>query len=207
MVSTEFWKSLIIIYFRNLGWVIVRNICQFFSRINQIYYLHQSWPRFNLKFFLKGAFDLGRIFLYRWTVNWRFLPEDVFLHPGLHIGLLVAHALLLLLCMLPWWRLLQRYRLKPVYSINLFGLRLSSENLFDLRLNQDKPFLFESKQQLCNTQCSTAMVMDTMAIKWFRTRSRNSGAFRIAKKFAKKIMSWQWSNFIKVRCQDMCRCI
>jgi alpha-1,3-mannosyltransferase len=60
--------------------------------------------------YLKGAFDLGRIFIYRWTVNWRFLPEDVFLHPGLHIGLLVAHALLLLLAMLPWWRLLQRYR-------------------------------------------------------------------------------------------------
>jgi len=32
--------------------------------------------------YLKGAFDLGRVFIFKWTVNWRFLPEEVFLHPG-----------------------------------------------------------------------------------------------------------------------------
>ena len=63
------------------------------------------------KLSLQGAFDLGRIFIFKWTVNWRFLPEDIFVHPGLHLGLLGLHAGLLLLSMLPWWRLLQRYRL------------------------------------------------------------------------------------------------
>lgn len=27
--------------------------------------------------YLKGSFDLGRVFLFKWTVNWRFLPEEV----------------------------------------------------------------------------------------------------------------------------------
>jgi hypothetical protein len=55
----------------------------------------------------QGAFDIGRIFMFKWTVNWRFLPEDIFVHPGL---LLALHAVLLLICMRPWWRLLQSYR-------------------------------------------------------------------------------------------------
>lgn len=46
--------------------------------------------------YLKGSFDLGRVFLYEWTVNWRFLPEDVFVSPSFHVCLLVLHVLLLL---------------------------------------------------------------------------------------------------------------
>jgi len=42
--------------------------------------------------YVKGAFDFGRIFLYKWTVNWRFLSEDRFLDPKLAIALLVGHA-------------------------------------------------------------------------------------------------------------------
>ncbi|TSU88987.1 Dol-P-Man:Man(5)GlcNAc(2)-PP-Dol alpha-1,3-mannosyltransferase [Bagarius yarrelli] len=29
--------------------------------------------------YMSRAFDLGRQFLFKWTVNWRFLPEDIFL--------------------------------------------------------------------------------------------------------------------------------
>lgn len=29
--------------------------------------------------YVSRAFDLGRQFLFKWTVNWRFLPEDIFL--------------------------------------------------------------------------------------------------------------------------------
>jgi alpha-1,3-mannosyltransferase len=42
--------------------------------------------------YVKGAFDFGRIFLYKWTVNWRFLSEDKFLEPKFAIALLVGHA-------------------------------------------------------------------------------------------------------------------
>ena len=45
--------------------------------------------------YLKGAFDLGRVFLFKWTVNWRFLPEEVFVHRGFHAALLAAHVIVL----------------------------------------------------------------------------------------------------------------
>nr|XP_032818026.1 dol-P-Man:Man(5)GlcNAc(2)-PP-Dol alpha-1,3-mannosyltransferase [Petromyzon marinus] len=43
------------------------------------------------------AFDLGRSFLFEWTVNWRLLPEWLFLHRGFHAALLAAHLAVLLL--------------------------------------------------------------------------------------------------------------
>lgn len=45
--------------------------------------------------YILNAFNLGRVFLYEWTVNWRFLPEDIFLSKKFHITLLLLHLLLL----------------------------------------------------------------------------------------------------------------
>lgn len=45
--------------------------------------------------YLLGAFNLGRVFMYEWTVNWRFLPEDVFVDKRFHAALLLTHILLL----------------------------------------------------------------------------------------------------------------
>ena len=59
--------------------------------------------------YLKGAFDLGRVFLFKWTVNWRFLPEEVFVHRGFHAALLAAHVIVLLVAMPKWWRMLRSY--------------------------------------------------------------------------------------------------
>lgn len=42
------------------------------------------------------AFELSRVFLYKWTVNWRFVPESTFLSKPFALGLLAAHAGLLL---------------------------------------------------------------------------------------------------------------
>lgn len=42
------------------------------------------------------AFDFSRAFLYKWTVNFRFLSEDTFLSKQLSYTLLFAHAYLLL---------------------------------------------------------------------------------------------------------------
>lgn len=42
------------------------------------------------------AFEFGRQFLYKWTVNWRFVSEETFLSPGFQVGLLVMHISLLL---------------------------------------------------------------------------------------------------------------
>lgn len=45
--------------------------------------------------YLKGSFDLGRVFLFEWTVNWRFLPEEIFTSKTFHLFLLALHLILL----------------------------------------------------------------------------------------------------------------
>lgn len=67
-----------------------------------------AWPfvsTFPLAY-LQNAFDLSRVFLYKWTVNWRFLEENSFLSPQLARSLLIAHASTL--AVLGIWRWCQR---------------------------------------------------------------------------------------------------
>lgn len=45
--------------------------------------------------YLRNAFDLSRVFMYRWTVNWRFLDEQTFLSRSWAQGLLVGHVTVL----------------------------------------------------------------------------------------------------------------
>lgn len=47
--------------------------------------------------YLKGAFDFGRVFTYKWTVNLKFLPEHVFTSRPLALALLATQLLLLAL--------------------------------------------------------------------------------------------------------------
>jgi alpha-1,3-mannosyltransferase len=42
--------------------------------------------------YIKNAFNFNRVFLYRWTVNWRFLSEERFLDPNFAKALLVGHV-------------------------------------------------------------------------------------------------------------------
>jgi len=53
--------------------------------------------RKNLSGYLSRAFDLSRQFKYEWTVNWKFVSEEVFLSRSFSIALLAIHASLLLL--------------------------------------------------------------------------------------------------------------
>ena len=46
--------------------------------------------------YLTNAFELSRAFLYKWTVNWRFVPEEVFLSKGFAEALLGLHGVILL---------------------------------------------------------------------------------------------------------------
>ena len=45
--------------------------------------------------YLARAFDLSRVFLFKWTVNWRFLPEWLFLSRSFHFLLLLGHLTML----------------------------------------------------------------------------------------------------------------
>ena len=45
--------------------------------------------------YLSRAFEFSRQFFFKWTVNWRFLGEDVFLDRNFHVALLVLHVTVL----------------------------------------------------------------------------------------------------------------
>lgn len=45
--------------------------------------------------YVTKAFDFGRAFLWEWTVNWRFVDEEVFLSKGFAVSLLLCHILTL----------------------------------------------------------------------------------------------------------------
>ncbi|XP_041377946.1 dol-P-Man:Man(5)GlcNAc(2)-PP-Dol alpha-1,3-mannosyltransferase-like [Gigantopelta aegis] len=89
------------------------------------------------------AFDMGRQFFFRWTVNWRFLPETVFLNRYFHIALLCSHVICLgLFCVYRWKRLFPKatfgissrpYKLPlssnqillPLFTANFIGMCFS----------------------------------------------------------------------------------
>ncbi|KAF9246255.1 mannosyltransferase [Melanogaster broomeanus] len=49
----------------------------------------------NTRAYLQNAFDLSRVFLYKWTVNWRFVDENTFLSPSWARSLLIGHVTVL----------------------------------------------------------------------------------------------------------------
>lgn len=59
--------------------------------------------------YLQGSFDVGRIFLYKWTVNWRCIPEYLFINRGFHIFLIVVHIALIILFLKSWMSYLRSY--------------------------------------------------------------------------------------------------
>ncbi|XP_023322007.1 lethal(2)neighbour of tid protein [Eurytemora carolleeae] len=59
--------------------------------------------------YIIGAFNLGRVFMYKWTVNFRFLPEEVFVNRYFHISLLLLHIVVLAAAARYMWRFLSSY--------------------------------------------------------------------------------------------------
>ncbi|KAK1227172.1 dolichyl-P-Man:Man(5)GlcNAc(2)-PP-dolichol alpha-1,3-mannosyltransferase [Marasmius sp. AFHP31] len=61
-------------------------------------FIQEDW-----RAYLRSSFDLSRVFLYKWTVNWRMVPEEIFLHPRWATSLLIGHVSLLLLFGISKW--------------------------------------------------------------------------------------------------------
>ena len=88
--------------------------------------------------YAQSAFNLGRVFLYKWTVNWRFIGEDVFLNSRFAIALLIGHATVLILFGLFKWcepdggvyRVLLRGIRRPLYPPALANVNADCEPLF-----------------------------------------------------------------------------
>lgn len=65
-----------------------------------------GWPflQENPRSYLKFAFEFSRQFLYKWTVNWRFVSEETFLSAKWARGLLALHLTTLVAFGFRWCR-------------------------------------------------------------------------------------------------------
>lgn len=82
--------------------------------------------------YLLGSFNFGRQFMYVWSVNWKFVPEDIFLSKPFAIGLLCLHVFLLaLFAWKRWFPLLGEFNgrhpsrdeiLLIMFSSNMIGI-------------------------------------------------------------------------------------
>lgn len=77
------------------------------------------------------AFNLGRQFLFKWTVNWRFLPEWLFLSRYFHISLLACHLTVLLLFYLYKWT---RYVVPFKVTLPFLELKHMKQIIFELHI-------------------------------------------------------------------------
>ncbi|XP_015588799.1 lethal(2)neighbour of Tid protein [Cephus cinctus] len=88
-----FSPALLIAYLTNLGFI-KTVIHLFICGVIQLL-LGLPFLLVNPVAYIMGAFNLGRIFEFKWTVNWRFLPEDIFVNLYFHITLLALHLMVL----------------------------------------------------------------------------------------------------------------
>ncbi|VDO39674.1 unnamed protein product [Heligmosomoides polygyrus] len=89
-----FAPALLFVFLLNLGfWQTVLNLAV--CAAVQVY-VGLPFLMYDPTAYIRRSFDLGRVFLFKWTVNWRFLPEEVFLSHRLHLALLICHLVALL---------------------------------------------------------------------------------------------------------------
>lgn len=59
--------------------------------------------------YINGAFEFGRVFTYRWSVNWKFVPEKLFVSKPWAIGLLSAQVIFLIFFAYVKWLIPKSY--------------------------------------------------------------------------------------------------
>ncbi|KZO99402.1 glycosyltransferase family 58 protein [Calocera viscosa TUFC12733] len=102
MNALLYFPAILLLQFQSVG--LVDTLLQFSTLILQIQILPAlPFLLHNPVAYLTSAFDLSRVFLYKWTVNWRFVPEETFLSGSFSQLLLSAHALMLGVFLLERW--------------------------------------------------------------------------------------------------------
>lgn len=87
--------------------------------------------------YLKGSFDLGRVFEHTWTVNYRFLDVEVFENKCFHLTLLGIHMILLIVFLPMCVKYFQSYcRLK--YVLHQVQPQIDAKNLENKRKSKLK---------------------------------------------------------------------
>ncbi|XP_061710874.1 lethal(2)neighbour of tid protein 2 [Cydia pomonella] len=105
--------GLFFFYLINLGWFKTMQqlaVCGFIQLLLGAPFLFS-----NPVAYLKGSFDIGRVFNHTWTVNYRFLDVDIFESKCFHLTLLAIHVILLMIFLPLCTKYFQTYcRLKYV---------------------------------------------------------------------------------------------
>lgn len=76
--------------------------------------------------YLSKAFELSRVFTYKWTVNWKFLPEELFVSRELALLLLGCHLFFMVLFLDKHFAIIGTFRavlLKPFAIYEPFPIR------------------------------------------------------------------------------------
>lgn len=100
--------------------------------------------------YIKGSFDLGRVFEHKWTVNYRFLSRAIFENSAFHISLLALHLILLAAVAKPCYIFLKNYaRLRTLQK--QFEPQLAAENreieeLVRKKMKREKPKVEEKPE-------------------------------------------------------------
>eukprot|EP01129_Flabellula_baltica_P011738 TRINITY_DN5190_c0_g1_i2.p1 TRINITY_DN5190_c0_g1~~TRINITY_DN5190_c0_g1_i2.p1 ORF type:complete len:225 (-),score=32.18 TRINITY_DN5190_c0_g1_i2:33-707(-) len=72
--------------------------------------------------YIARSFNLGRVFIYFWSVNWKFIPEDIFLSKEWGLGLLfLTVAFWALFCLFKW--------LPKQKNLLFFGFSKNTDNI------------------------------------------------------------------------------
>ncbi|XP_053675087.1 lethal(2)neighbour of tid protein 2 [Anopheles nili] len=102
-----FAPAILLLYITNLGWlktVLQLMVCATIQLVlGAPFLLTYPWQ------YLKGSFDLGRVFEHKWTVNYRFLEQELFENKTFHLALLGLHLTLLVVFASPCYKYFQNY--------------------------------------------------------------------------------------------------
>eukprot|EP01097_Dermamoeba_algensis_P001571 TRINITY_DN1590_c0_g2_i1.p1 TRINITY_DN1590_c0_g2~~TRINITY_DN1590_c0_g2_i1.p1 ORF type:complete len:433 (-),score=101.35 TRINITY_DN1590_c0_g2_i1:146-1270(-) len=89
---------LLLLRFGVVGTIPKLTICAAIQLVLAVPFLIGHWWNY-----LWRSFDFGRKFFYIWTVNWKFVPENIFLSNSFALGLLILHLSLLLIFLIFKW--------------------------------------------------------------------------------------------------------
>ena len=81
------------------GTFVCLSICAGWQLVLGAPFLYWNWWSY-----LRKAFEFSRVFFFKWTVNWKFLAEDIFVSKRLATLLLALHLLVLAVFVRRWWR-------------------------------------------------------------------------------------------------------
>ncbi|KAH8728592.1 Dol-P-Man:Man(5)GlcNAc(2)-PP-Dol alpha-1,3-mannosyltransferase [Phaeosphaeriaceae sp. PMI808] len=132
------------------------------------------------------AFELSRAFLYKWTVNWRFVPEETFLSRPFALGLLAVHVMLLGWFAVTRWMKPSKRSPKQFLKIIMPQAEPRDQDIMAQRVTPNFYALWGAQEWAWNVYPSTpissltvvGVLATTVAGVWWGTRNEYTGELK-----------------------------